>query len=184
MSLSNQAVRIAYEAGYRIVRGKIISPKGKTLKGRIEDGYVKFGIRLPVSFTRGKRKCKSIKVHKMVAYQKYGEKSLESNVVIRHRDNDSLNNLDDNILMGSHSDNMMDKPESVRLSQSITASTHIRVLTDDQVAAVKTDRLVNGLSYSQLAEKYGLSGKGQAHYIVNHEYVTSKTTLYRDTSTT
>lgn len=92
-------------------------------------------------------------------------------ILVRHKDNNCLNNLPDNILIGTHQDNMMDKPISARVSQAVRASTHIRVLSDEDVAAVKRDR-ANGLTYPELVAKYHLSGKGQAHYIVNHNYVT------------
>jgi len=74
MSFTNQVLKLAYQSGYRIIKGRIISPKGKELKGRItKKGYGEFSYRLPVSFKPGIRLTKPVKIHKLVAFQKYGD---------------------------------------------------------------------------------------------------------------
>lgn len=175
MSLSNQAIKIAYDAGYRIVKGKILSPRKKELQGSIGAwGYRVFSIRLPVSFVPGIRKTKQIKAHRLLAYQKFGDEIFKPDIVVRHKDGNPLNNLDDNILIGSQSENMMDKPIAARIISSMNASQKNRILTDEEVAQLKTDRFVHGLTYQQLADKYEIGNKGHAHYVANHQYVTKK----------
>lgn len=175
MSFSNQVLNLAYQAGYRVVDGSIISPKGKHLKGRLSTtGYLEFSYRLPVSFKQGIRLTKPVKVHRLVALQKYGDIVFDDSIVVRHKDGNPLNNLEDNILIGNHSDNMMDKPKEVRVRLSMNATVKNRVLTDEEVLNLKTDRFVHGLTYQQLADKYHICDKGHAHYIANHQYVTQK----------
>jgi hypothetical protein len=175
MSLSNEVIKIAYEAGYRIIDGKIMSPKLKELKGNIHHtGYRVFSIRVPVAYAPGVRKTKAIKVHRLVAYQKYGAAIFEEGLVVRHKDGNPLNNFDDNILIGSQSDNMMDRPKHARRKTAIAASQKNRVMTDEQLTAMRHDRLVCGLTYQEIADKYGLKNKGHAHDMVNRNYVTTK----------
>ena len=170
-------VKLAYDLGYRIINGNAISKKGKCLKPMLTStGYRSFSIRLPVA--TGQRKTCRIAYHRLVAYQKYGDNMFAPSVIVRHHDGDCLNNLDDNILIGTPSDNMMDQTLQVRRAKSIKASTVNRVLTDEEVTRLKEDRFVHGLTYSQLATKYCIGHKGHAHYIANHEYVTKKTTHF------
>ena len=54
--------------------------------------YYSFGIRF-----EGKRI--EIYVHQLAAYQKFGEDFLNSSMVVNHRDNNTLNNIEDNIML-------------------------------------------------------------------------------------
>lgn len=71
-NLSDDAIIYAYNKGYRVVDGKVISPitgKPRVLK-QTDFGYFAFSI-------TNKR---SIKVHRLVAYQKYGNKIFENGI--------------------------------------------------------------------------------------------------------
>lgn len=161
---------LAYERGYRVVQGVLYNPFGVPLKGYNKKGYMKFSL-VVGSRTDKTRKNYGVFFHRLVAYQKYGDRIYEEGIVVRHKDGNSLNNLNDNILIGSPSDNMMDKKPEDRLYWSINASTSLRVLTDEEVELVR-HRRKQGISYAQLAVEFSLSGKGHAHYIVNNTYKT------------
>jgi len=105
----SRALLFAYNKGYRIINGKIINPKGKTIKGHNANGYLNFGVNT-------KEFHDNVPVHRLLAYQKYGNQILEEGIVVRHLDGNSLNNLEENIVIGTQSDNMMDKtPEALML---------------------------------------------------------------------
>lgn len=58
----------------------------------------------------------SFPVHKLVAYQLYGVAIFEKNTVIRHLDGNVLNLNKDNIKLGTHSQNNLDKPKEKRIN--------------------------------------------------------------------
>lgn len=163
---------LAFQKGYRVIDGEVYSRNGNKLKSFIKQGYRRFSLVIG-SRTDATRKVHSVGYHRLVAYQKYGEELYGEGIEVRHRDGNSLNNQEDNILIGTHSSNMMDKKPEIRLSASVKASTELRVYSDSQIAEIRAARK-RGLSYSQLAEEFMLSGKGHAYYIVNNEYKTVK----------
>ena len=165
--------KIAYEKGYRTVNGITFGLTNNILSTWInKKGYYTFAI-MTGSRTDGTRKKHNVLVHRLVAYQKYGNDIYNKGIEVRHFDGDSLNNCDNNILIGTHSENMMDIPEEERVKKAIKASLEVRVLTDEEIEKVRADR-IKGFTFQELADKYNLSGKGHAHYIVNNKYVTKK----------
>jgi len=171
MSKCNKDLLVANKKGYRVdINGNVISPfSGKILSlmkgGKDSLQYYYFSIR----DYDGNRT--TVRVHRLVAYQKFGDDIFNSEIEVRHFNSDSLDNSRDNIKIGTHSENMKDKPKSVRVKAAIKASTHVRILTDNEVELIRLKRL-QGFTYQELSDKFGLSGKGHAHYIVNNEYVT------------
>lgn len=78
------------------------------------------GKRIPVKLY-GKQKYPSINLsygsfslHKFVAYQLFGEEAF--NKVVRHLDGNVLNLNKNNIKLGTHSDNNLDKPKEKRIA--------------------------------------------------------------------
>jgi|TARA_B110000908_G_C10209949_1_gene429673 hypothetical protein len=104
-----EGILCASEKGYKVDKfGGVIGASGKTLATLIDSrGYKKFNIRC-----NGNHRC--IRVHQLQAYQKFGSKSFEDDMVVRHLDNDSLNNQWDNLELGTHKDNMNDMPKGYR----------------------------------------------------------------------
>lgn len=115
----------------------------------------------------------NVHVHQIVAYQKYGEKIFGRGIVCRHLDGDPFNFRSDNVEIGTYSNNWFDVPKSKRMAHAIRAASFLRVLSDEQVIKLRTDRM-NGMTFPQLAEKYGLSSSGHAHYIYVHRFMTKK----------
>jgi hypothetical protein len=127
--------------GYTIDKeGTVKNPKGEIIKGSVYNGYRKYSL---TSFT--------LRGYKFQAYIKYGDKSMEKGIVVRHKNNNSLDDSWDNILIGTQSDNMMDRPEEERVKHSekkqyITEELKNKFIKDNR----------NGLSHRKIGEKYNV----------------------------
>jgi len=171
MSSNIEGVIVAYNKGYRVVDGKVISPfTGKIRKVVIHErnGYkrARFNVAGRTSYHKF-----VVNVHQLAAYQKYGSMVFEEGIVVRHLDGNSLNNKDYNIDIGSHSDNAMDKFKKDRTEQAIIASTNIRKFSDIEMEAIRTSRN-EGATYKDIMFEFDISSKGTLHYILNTNYVT------------
>ena len=166
----NLVPKIAYDQGYRIKNGIAYGLTGVSLVLSINNtGYYKFTIGVG---KRPNRKHCSVKVHRLVAYQKYGELIFDLQLEVRHLDGDRLNNLEDNIILGTHSENQLDIDPKGRKHFSINASNHVRKFTDEEVEEIKSFH-VRDKSYKKTMEKFRISSKATLHYILNIQYQTS-----------
>lgn len=96
---------MAYKKGYRVTKdGQLLNPKGIKIGSINSGGYEYFGLRI-------NKKQKNIETHRLQAYQKYGNKLFEDNIIVRHLNRNSLDNAFDNISIGTHKDNYIDIPE-------------------------------------------------------------------------
>jgi hypothetical protein len=162
MSQANDALLFAAEKGYYVdMNGNAYSPSGKKLSLKLSGGRYSFGMRYEGIVVR-------VKIHKFIAYFKFGDKMFEDKIEIRHLDNDSLNNNWDNIEIGTHSENMMDITSKVRVEKAIHAGKKVRVFSDEEVKSINIDRN-NGFTYKDLEEKYG-SPKSTWSYFFNYAY--------------
>lgn len=160
MSKMNDAIKLAVSKGYIVIGNDVFSSLNKKLKlGKDGSGYNTFGIRI------GNTVYGRIGVHKLVAYQKYGDKAFEDGIEVRHLNGDKNNNTVENILIGTRKENANDIPKEKRIEYAKNASKHLRVLTDEQEKNLILDR-ANGMEYNELAKKYNIA-KSTAHYIVH-----------------
>ena len=125
-------------------------------------GYLSFTISIKI---KGIRYCRRVWVHKLQAYQKYGRKMFREGFQVRHLDGDCKNNDWNNILIGSASQNQMDKPAEKRRMLAIRASYKNRRFSDEEVKSINEDRK-NGMPYGQILKKYKTS-KGTLSYLFN-----------------
>lgn len=106
LSKRNQAVLIAYLRGYRARNGKVYNKAGRQRKLFIQSKrfspYLCFTVRVDGI-------SQPVPIHKLVAFQKYGEQIFKKKVVVRHRDCNRNNNKHFNIKIGSQKDNEADK---------------------------------------------------------------------------
>ena len=107
-----------------------------------------------------------IKVHRLQAYCLYGESVFEDGICVRHLNGNSKDNRAVNIAIGTHSDNMMDIPSTIRLEKALHATSYIRKY---DYKAIKADR-TKGMKYKELMEKYNISSKGTISHIINSKY--------------
>ncbi len=171
-SKAKQGVVLAYDRGYRVTEdGMPIRPDGTPMTFYLSRRH-HGGPRYKILSIMGDNKydIRKFGVHQLQAYQLYGSKWYDHDVVVRHKNGDALDNSKENILIGSHSDNSMDRPESMRLSTARTAALVRRKLDASQVAEIRTKREY-GASYRSLMEEYSLA-KSTISYIVNRKTYT------------
>ena len=101
--------------------------------------------------------------HRLQAYQKYGDKIYEDGVEVRHNNGESLDNSWCNILIGSHSDNMMDIPKQIRIKKALHATSFIRKYDKKEVK----DFYTINRSYKKTMDEFNISSKGTLYYILN-----------------
>lgn len=159
---------LAYNKGYRInEKGDAynINKPNKILKGSINSRNYKH-IRIKNLEGNSKNSTLGIPFHRLQAYQKFGDKIYEENIVVRHLDNDSLNNSWDNIEIGTESDNYSDRPEIQKDNFQKAGSKALTKYSDEIVQQIKECRN-NGWTYQQIMNYFNISSKGTLSHIIN-----------------
>jgi len=111
LSKNEEAV---FKMGFRVLNGIVYGPSGELRKPTLSvRGYMQFSVRID-----GKKKI--IKLHRLIAYQKYGEE-LYNHQCVRHLDGNTTNNDPANIALGSQQDNLMDIQPEVRRLKAVNA---------------------------------------------------------------
>ena len=142
--------------------GRVFNKDGIELNGRIsEQGYRVIALRVD-----GKKQ--NVKVHRFQAYFKYGDRLYEDGIVVRHLNNNKLDNSWDNIAIGTSKENSMDNPPEQRLKYAMDASKAANKYTKEFVNKIRKEHL-DGLTYRQIMEKYDIP-KSSVSYIINHNY--------------
>jgi len=150
--------KVLFDLGYKVEKdGTCISKSGKILLGTINNGYKTISTKLL-------GKTIKVRVHRLQAYQKFGEIIFNEDIVVRHLDGNGLNNSWDNIEIGSYSDNMMDKPKEERIRIASNAN---KKYSDELVLEIKAYRNL-GHTYKEIMEKYNISSKGTISNIINN----------------
>jgi hypothetical protein len=147
MNKQEEIIRLSKDKGYYVDKdGKLFNSNGKELsltKNGKGEGYLSFNIRV-----NGSKPTRSF-IHKLQAYQKFGDEIFKKGIVVRHADN---------ILIGTQSDNMQDIPSERRI---ITASNP----TYDHKDIIES--IKNGLTYQEIMNKFGIKSKGTISFILN-----------------
>ena len=153
--------KILFNKGYRITQsGIILNPKGIEIKGVINNnGYIAINTRVGIE-----SKQKSCGVHRLQAYQKYENEMYKEGIEVRHLNGIKTDNSWDNILIGTHSENMMDIPEHIRIAKAVYASSFNK--KHDKEAIIKWYK-ENGKSYKKTMHEFNISSKGTLHFILN-----------------
>ena len=86
--------KLGYEKGYRIIDGKIYNPKGLLINGKYNSGRHCFSFRIKEN---DKSQTYQIKVHRLLAYQLYGDKIYQEGFTIKHSNGNELDNSVENI---------------------------------------------------------------------------------------
>lgn len=162
---NKENIAYAHDKGYSVDEyGRVFfnGVKRKTntsRQRRHKPPYSRFTIRGPGG------DCVSIFVHQLQAYQKYGSGLFGPGIVVRHLDNNSLNNTRENIAIGTQRENCMDVPMEKRIARAGESWKHkskIRSRIDELIH----DRFVLGYSYKRLVEKYRVP-KSSISYFLN-----------------
>jgi hypothetical protein len=167
MSKRNQSIIEVVRRGYIVTsEGTVVSPRGTKLKlsESKSGGYKEFSIR-----KAGQKR--TVSVHRLIAFLKYGRKSLRKGIQVRHLNGNPADNRLDNIAIGTATQNSLDKPAIVRKRAArigcLAAVKVTRKLTPEEAESLRADRS-NGSSYKELMSKYGLA-KSTVSYIVNRK---------------
>lgn len=147
--------------GYRVDdRGFVERPNGSIVSVCIREAveghplYV-FSIRHGVV-----RYPQTVFVHKLVAYQKFGLRAFDPNVVIRHLNGNSLDNSWNNIEIGSQRLNSLDIPLERRIALARHAASFQRSITSDEARLIRETKP----PLSEVMARFGVS-KSTASYI-------------------
>lgn len=146
---------MAVQKGYKVDRnGVVFSPFISQPRKPYRDkhGYLRFS----VMDGKTSRCCP---VHRLQAYQKFGDKIYEDGIEVRHLDGNPSNNSWDNIEIGTHSDNMMDRPKEVRARLAGNAN---RKYDAEAVRAFYAATR----SYKRTMAEFGIPSKGTLNYIL------------------
>lgn len=151
-------VELAHIKGYRVDANGVVSSKRQILKPRAgKSGYEYFKIR-----TSNPRSMKNIMVHRLQAFQKFGRELFKDGVSVRHLDGNQRNNSAANIAIGTHSQNMMDKPESVRVRCAVHASSFSSKHSHAEIIAFYK---VNG--WEKTKKRFAITSTGSLSFILN-----------------
>lgn len=152
MSKAKEALIHAFEKGYRIVNG-IPCYNNRELNPRLHNGYYVFSV-------RHEKKVRRVPVHRLVAYQKFGDAMFAKGIEVRHLDSNSMNNLPNNIAIGTKKENMGDKNREMvlRICSEINRK-------HDHEAIIKMKK--EGFSYKDIMQRFGIKSKGTISYIIN-----------------
>ena len=158
----------AYEKGYRVSEdGILTSPFGNILqvKKRGKQRYPTFSLTNTTTLSG----VYGIPVHTFAAYCFYKEEIFKLDIVIRHKNSNTEDISKKNILLGSHSDNNLDKDPEVRHNAAKAARAaqglygYITVTEDEAREIVRaykqykdTPRTPKGFTLD-LADKYNTS---------------------------
>lgn len=159
LSKNAKALLIAVEKGYKISKdGQVTGLRGDILKGSINNrGYLTFGMR------DYEGNCHHICFHRLQSYTKYGNLIFHKGTHSRHKNNNSLDNSWDNILIGDASMNMMDKPKEQRIAMAKYAASFLKKYDNKAIREFhKIDR-----SYKKTMAEFNISSKGTLNYILN-----------------
>lgn len=163
MGKQEEITRLSKEKGYYVDKdGNLFNCKSQKLstsKNNKGNGYLSFNIRL-----NGSKPTRSF-VHRLQAFQKFGDELFKEGIVVRHLDGDSTNNSYNNILIGTQIDNMLDVPLEKRIINASNPLHNHEVIIKDRV---------NGYTYKQLMDKHGISSKGTISFILNKSLKVNK----------
>lgn len=148
----------AYKKGYRTTKdGNVIGVRGEILSLDLSSGYKYFSMKDYFN------KVRKIRVHRLVAYEKFGDKIFKENIEVRHLNNDRINNSWYNIDIGTASQNMNDRPKEVRYNHAKKASLEAQIHEHKDII----DYYNLCRSYKNTMNKFDISSKGTLHYIIN-----------------
>jgi hypothetical protein len=161
MVKNKNIIPLAIERGYHFDGdNNLIGVRGKTILPRLsQKGYPRFNIKEGTKY-------KTVYVHKLKAYFLFGNKIFEKGIEIRHLNGIKTDWSDKNITLGSTTENRYDIPKKVRLERSLKATSCIRKVTEKQREEIRALKN-SGLTFIEIAKRYGLKSKGTVSMIIN-----------------
>jgi len=157
MGIGDLVILEAYRRGYRVESdGQIRSPSGSIIRGYEDHTHSKPYVLIAI---RCHGRMYKFRAHRLAAYQKFSNTIFESGTIVRHYNDDSLDNSLDNIVIGTRKDNHNDAVRNGTKKQ--------RKLSDKEVRIARA-KYAQGESGTQLAKRFGIS-KSVMYRILNGE---------------
>lgn len=151
-------IQVASEKGYYVTKeGDVyFNNKQRSLTFKSKNRrYYCFNARINGKATR-------IEVHRLQAYQKFGDKMFNEGIVVRHLNGDSTDNSFDNIEIGTNQDNSFDRPKEQRIESAKHAASFTKKYNYEEVYTFYLETK----SYKQTMEKFGITSKNGLSYII------------------
>lgn len=171
MSKYNQAIIYAIKRGYKVRKdGTVRGIRTDNIKLSINtSGYYYFCVHPIIN---NKRVKSTLLVHRLQAYQKYGDKLFKNDIQVRHLNNNKLDNSWDNIAIGTAKENMADSPyigERIKKYSLQAGLSNSSLVKKDVLEIRQRVKEGNYSTYQKLAEEYDLKSKGTISDIVNRK---------------
>ena len=151
-------IQIASEKGYYVTKeGDVyFNNRQRSLNFKSKNRrYYCFNVKINGKATR-------IEVHRLQAYQKFGDKIFNKGIVVRHLNGDSTDNSFDNIEIGTNQDNSFDRPKEQRIESAKHAASFTKKYNYEEVYTFYLETK----SYKQTMEKFGITSKNSLSYII------------------
>ena len=151
----------AKRKGYRVTKkGDLIGPNGLKLKCEKKNkGYKFFTMKVD-------KVSKNVFVHRLQAYQKFGNLIYKNNMQVRHLDNKRDNNSIENISIGHNRTNMLDRPKEDLLKSALHATSFTKKYDHEKIKAYHNETK----SYRKTMDKFNIKSPGSLHYIINKKW--------------
>lgn len=164
LSISNQSIIEAYNRGYRVTKdGSILNSKKEIIKLVLKQKYYVFGIRI-------NNKINNIFIHRLQAYQKFGNKIFEDKIIVRHLNGNPLDNSCDNIDIGYVKDNLFDIPIEQRIKNTQNSTKVKQKYSNELIIYIRHKYITKQLTQIQLSKKFNIPKSG-IHHILNNLYL-------------
>jgi hypothetical protein len=158
----------AFERGYRITKeGQALNPSGIEIGFISNQSITKYYVFNIRQFSDRRTVC--VKVHRLQAFQKFGDKIYENGIVVRHKDDDSFNNNWDNILIGTDLENSYDKSKEKRILNCKGSTKINQKYSQELIDEIRT-LYNNGAKQFELVKKFNIP-KSTIHHILNTNYL-------------
>ena len=156
---ANEILLLAFRKGYRVLPdGTVQSANGnirKLTKPKCRTPYYTFNI----SVKPGSKY--PVKVHRLQAYQKFGDAMFEPGILVRHLDENSLNNRPGNLALGTGTDNSMDRDPQARKEHAAKGK---QKYSAEFVEKLRSEH-ASGKSYKALEAEYGVARSTLSYYL-------------------
>ena len=153
MNKANLLIIEAFQKGYRVENGEIFNHLYKKINFWLKNGYPVIAI-----------SSHPVKVHRLVAYQKFGNAIFEKGMQIRHLNGDKLDFSFQNIEIGTSKQNQLDKPIEQRKHAGYLCNLRKRKLSIEQATEIRNEYLL-------LTKKYGFTRATARKYNVTETVI-------------
>lgn len=156
-----------FKKGYYVdYNGNIYNKNGRQLNGCIDKNKGYF-----YGFMIYNKKKYHVYFHRFVAFMKFGNMLYCDRFEVRHLNGNKTDNSFHNIVLGSHSENMLDIPDDIRKKNGLNASLHSRKYTtkydDEEIKNIKC-YYYSSKSYVKTMNKFNISNKSTLFYILKN----------------